>query len=82
MSAAVGLHPNYMAPMFKTYTGKSINEYINYLRVNESARLLENKDLKIIDIAFSVGFESLVTFNRVFKKETGKTPRDYRNGAA
>ncbi len=80
LAIAVGIHPNYMSTLFKTYTGKNINEYINHLRIEEAKKRLDDKDLKIIDIAYAVGFESLVTFNRAFKKETGKTPSEYRNG--
>ncbi len=80
LAAAVGLNPNYMGSLFKTYTGKSINEYINNLRIDDAIRQLDSENSRIIDIAFSVGYESLVTFNRVFKKVTGKTPSEYKNG--
>lgn len=78
LAAAVDMHPNYMGKLFKTYTGKTINEYINHLRIKDAINKLESADSRIIDIAFSLGFESIVTFNRVFKKETGKTPSEYK----
>ncbi len=78
LAAAVGMNANYMSGLFKTYTGQKINEYINTLRIEDaSARLTEN-DEKIIEVAYGVGFESLSTFNRVFKSKTGKTPTEFR----
>jgi len=81
LAAAVGLNPNYMSTLFKKYTGYKINDYINKLRIDEAAAKLSKKDEKIIEIAFAVGFESLTTFNRVFKSVIGKTPTEYREMA-
>ena len=78
LAAAVDLNPNYMSTLFKQYTDEKINDYINRLRIEEAQRKLTERDAKIIEIAFSVGFESLSTFNRVFKNVTGKTPTEYR----
>lgn len=80
LASAVEMNPNYMGSLFKTYTGKTINEYINTLRVEEAKRLLDEGRLRVIDIAFEVGFENIVTFNRVFKKLTGRTPSEYKSG--
>jgi AraC-like DNA-binding protein len=81
LAAAVGLNPNYMSTLFKKYTGYKINDYINKLRIDEAANKLAKRDEKIIEIAFAVGFESLTTFNRVFKSVVGKTPTEYREMA-
>ena len=81
LASAVDLNPNYMSKLFYKHTGKKINEYINYLRIEDAARQLadpKNK-LKIIDIALASGFESLSTFNRAFKKIYKETPTDYKN---
>jgi AraC-like DNA-binding protein len=79
LAAAIGMNPNYMGSLFKTYAGKTISEYINKLRIEDAVRELEEGKFKVIDIAFEVGFENVVTFNRVFKKVTGKTPSEYKN---
>ncbi len=81
LASAVELNPNYMCTLFKSYTGRTLHEYISNLRVQKAVGLLEEGRLKIIDIAFEVGFENSVTFNRVFKKVTGKTPSDFRSAA-
>jgi len=78
LSNAMGMSPDHMSRMFKAYSGKKINEFINELRIKESAKLLEESNKKIIDIAFFVGFESLATFNRIFLKTLEKTPSQYR----
>jgi AraC-like DNA-binding protein len=79
LAGAIDISTDYMSRLFKTYTGKKINEYINELRIQEAMKKLQTKNIKIIDIALSVGFESLSTFNRAFKNVTGITPSEYRN---
>ncbi len=59
----------------------SFNDYINGLRIEEARRLLLDpkcQQYKISSIAYDAGFNSLSTFNEVFRKHTGKTPSDYR----
>jgi len=60
---------------------KSYYDYINSLRIEEAMHLLiepQYQQYKIASIAYDAGFNSLSTFNDVFKKHTGKTPSDYR----
>ena len=78
LAGAMGMSSDHMSRMFKAYTGKKINEYINELRIEDAARRIVETEDKIIDIAFSVGFESLATFNRAFLKVMGLTPSDYK----
>ncbi len=78
LAAAIGMSGDHMSRMFKAYTGKKINDYINELRVEAAAERLRITDEKIIDIAFSVGFESLATFNRAFLKVKGVSPSNFR----
>jgi AraC-like DNA-binding protein len=78
LAERVELSPDYLGRMFKSYTGKKINDYINDIRITEACRMLKESDEKIIDIAFNVGFESLVTFNRAFMKSRNTSPTDYR----
>jgi len=58
---------------------KNFNTYINEFKVEEAKRLLiQEPAISVIHIAFMVGFNSLRTFNRVFGRNTGYTPIDYR----
>ena len=55
-------------------------ELINKFRIDEAKEILKNdsnKNLNIIDIAYEVGFNNKVTFNKAFKKETNLTPTEY-----
>jgi len=78
LAALVDIHPDHLGKMFKVYSGMKMSDYINELRVRNAAEKLENSDSSVIDIAFSVGFESLRTFNRAFTKFLGTSPRNYR----
>ncbi|MBN1495196.1 MAG: helix-turn-helix domain-containing protein [Spirochaetes bacterium] len=79
LAASLDISPNHLGKFFKVHTGKKINEYINELRISDAARMLrEQSDENIINIAFSVGFESLSTFNRAFLKVMGVTPTEYK----
>lgn len=53
-------------------------KYISKVKVEKAIVLLRNKDVRISDIAYDLGFESATTFNRVFKQQTGKSPSDYQ----
>ena len=78
LASMLDLHPDYFSKAFRFFTGKKINDYINELRIKEALKLLNNTNMNILDIAMFVGFENLKTFNRAFKKFTGKNPSYYR----
>lgn len=78
LAASLNLHPDSFGRFFKLYTNKKISEYINELRVLDAAKRLRESGGNIIDIAFTVGFESLPTFNRAFMKVMKVTPTQYR----
>src|SRR4029434_1577309 len=74
VAKAVNIHPNYLSEKFKQVTGMNFVEYVARTRFKEACRLLDDGDLRISDIAFAVGFQSLSQFNRVFKKLAGRSP--------
>jgi two-component system response regulator YesN len=78
VAKAVNIHPNYLSEKFKQVTGMNFVEYVACTRFKEACRLLHDGDLKISDIAFAAGFQSLSQFNRVFKKLSAKSPTQYR----
>jgi len=78
LAAMVDLHPDTFSRLFKTYTGKSLPDYINQLRINLARELLTSTSDSIVTIAFKTGFESLSTFNRAFHKILNTTPTAYR----
>ena len=68
-------------PAFKKEMGVTMVDYLNHCRINNAIILLLNNDLSIEQISEIAGFESSAYFRRVFKKITGKTPREYRQTA-
>lgn len=63
---------------FKAATGVSPNQYHLDLRLKKAINLLTSSTLNISEIANQTGFDSLYYFSRLFKKKTGKSPRQYR----
>ncbi len=78
LAATVDVHPDSLGKLFKSVTSKKLGDYINELRVKDAAKRLVETDDNVISIAFSVGFDSLRTFNRVFPKFMNMTPEKYR----
>src|SRR5262245_59901576 len=74
----VGISANHLSEKFKQVTGVNFVEYVARTRFQEACRLLHEGDLRISDIAFATGFQSLSQFNRVFKRFSGKSPTQYR----
>ncbi len=78
VSKAVNMSSYYFCKTFKKVTGINFTDYVARIRIEKSKNLLLNPNLRISEIAFEVGFQSLTHFNRVFKKVLGQSPTDYR----
>jgi AraC-like DNA-binding protein len=68
----------YVSRKFKEENGMNFSKYLQQMRINEARKLLYETNMKIIDIAEYVGYSDIKFFNALFKKFTGKTPREYR----
>lgn len=66
--------------IFKRYTQMTIFEYLVEKRMSEAKRMLRSTDIKIYEIAKSVGYSSNTYFSTAFKKNVGVTPQQYRDG--
>ncbi|MBQ7821329.1 MAG: helix-turn-helix domain-containing protein [Clostridia bacterium] len=75
---ATGYSVPYVSRRFKEENGMTFSRYLQQMRINEARRLLFESNAKIIDIAEHVGYSDIKFFNTLFKKLTGKTPREYR----
>ena len=64
---------------FKTITNHSIGHYFKSLRIEKAKELLKNSDMNISEITYKVGLNDPAYFSRVFKKETGIKPKDFRD---
>jgi AraC-like DNA-binding protein len=78
VAKAVNMHPNYLCERFKQVTGLNFVEYVARTRFEKACSLLHDGNLRISDIAFTAGFQSLSQFNRVFKRMCGKSPTQFR----
>lgn len=63
---------------FKKMTGKTAVTYINDLRIGKACELLQNESLRIRDVGYRAGYNSITHFNRSFIKRKGTTPSDFR----
>ncbi len=63
---------------FRTYTGMTPQQYITDIRVAKAKELLSYSSFNISEIASIVGYDNPFYFSRIFKKNTGQSPREYR----
>ncbi len=78
-AAAAGLSPSYVGEFFRARTGVPLVRYLSVLRVERAQELLrERPEWNISEIAARCGFDDSSYFTRVFRKLTGKTPREFR----
>ncbi|WP_085522974.1 AraC family transcriptional regulator [Tuberibacillus sp. Marseille-P3662] len=74
----MGLSKRYMQSIFKEYYGSTPMQYLTEVRLGLVKQLLVETEKDIVSICFEVGFESLSTFYRLFKKHIGVPPNMYR----
>ena len=78
VAKTVNMSVNHFSEKFKQVTGINFVEYVARTRFEKGCDLLLNSNLRISEIAFAVGFQSLSQFNRVFKRLSGKSPTEFR----
>ena len=69
----------YFCKLFKGGTGLTFTAYLARVRIERVKEFLRNPNLRVSEIAFQTGFQSLTHFNRLFLKLTGESPTEYRN---
>lgn len=78
ISQNIGINRRYLSSIFKEYINLSPKEFLINFRMNKACELMENKQLSVSDIARSVGYDDPLQFSKMFKKITGKSPKEYR----
>lgn len=78
LSSRCGMSAATFRRRFRLATGQAPKEYVTECAIRRAVKLLLDTDRKITDIAETVGFPEISTFNRCFAKATGITPREYR----
>lgn len=75
----VDMSKNYFSYLFKRETGIGMWDYLTHVRIEKAKELLKESNSKIYEIAYEIGYENSSYFNRMFKKHTGVTPKEYQN---
>ena len=74
----VCLSPNYFGDLIKNETGKTAQEYIQDKIIALAKELLLGSEKTICEISYELGYQNSQHFNRIFKKNVGQTPNEYR----
>ncbi len=78
VAKAVGFSEFYFSRIFKDITEKNFSLYLNEYRIKQAEHYLIKPGMSVADIAYTVGFNSIVTFNRSFKTVKGCSPSTYK----
>ncbi|MFA9464941.1 MAG: helix-turn-helix domain-containing protein [Velocimicrobium sp.] len=79
LSQKFNVESSYFSKVFRQETGDNLTSYIAKKRVNKAIEYMKDSKINLTEIAFMVGYDDYTYFNRVFRKMTGVSPRDYRN---
>lgn len=74
----VHMAPASVCRFFKFYTGQTLFEYLNKIKIEFACRLLLNTDQNIVNISYDCGFNNLSHFNKQFRRFIGVTPTKFR----
>ncbi|MCR5829196.1 MAG: AraC family transcriptional regulator [Lachnospiraceae bacterium] len=78
MAEIAGISKDYFSRIFKNVTGMNYSKWLNMIRLEKATELLAQKDLTLTEIAMLSGFQSIPSFNRVFRDEKGMAPGEFR----
>ncbi|MEY2519694.1 MAG: hypothetical protein QOF24_1453 [Verrucomicrobiota bacterium] len=82
VAKAVNTSTFYFCKLFKRATGLTFTDYLSRVRIEKAKTLLSDRNRRVSEVAYEVGFQSLTHFNRVFRKLTGQSPTDYRQSGS
>ncbi|CAM3744612.1 AraC family transcriptional regulator [Rahnella bruchi] len=78
VAKAFYISPNYLSHLFQKSGGVGLNEYLNYVRLEQAKNLLKGYDMKVREVAHACGFIDSNYFCRQFRKSTERSPSEYR----
>jgi two-component system response regulator YesN len=78
VSQQIFISPYYLSHLFREELGITFLEYLTRIRIEEAKRLLKDRNITINAIASDVGYDDPGYFSKVFKKNTGLSPNQYR----
>lgn len=74
-----GYSPSHFSSLFRKATGESPLAYLNRLKIEHACLLLKTTDMHVNQICHKVGISDNYYFSRLFKQQTGLSPRQYRS---
>lgn len=78
LAVITGFSTSHIRRLFKSLTGKTLNLYVQTIRIQEACRLLKNKEMNVEQVAMAVGYSDMKHFYSVFKRITSKPPKAFR----
>ena len=78
MAEMAGISKDYFSRIFRSVTGMNYSKWLNMIRLEKAAELLADKEKTLTEVAMLSGFQSISSFNRVFRAEKGMAPGEYR----
>jgi AraC-like DNA-binding protein/ligand-binding sensor protein len=78
VARAVNMSTFYFCKTFKKATGLTFTDYLSRSRIEKVRQLLVNPNLRVSEVAFEAGFQSLTHFNRTFQRVLGESPTEFR----
>jgi len=79
MSAALGVSVSSLCQTARAHAGATVGQLVLRQRMRRASDLLENTGMAISEVAAAVGIPDYNYFSRLFRRETGVTPRQHRN---
>ena len=80
MAEQFHLSEPYISKYIKDKSGKTFGDFVQSIRMKKARTLLKNSSMTVENIAYTVGYQNVEHFNRLFKKKYNMTPIQYRNG--
>ena len=81
VSSIYNLNPRYFGRIFKEQERIEFNNYVNRIRIQKSKEFLRKENITVSEAALLCGYDDFAYFSRVFKKNCGVSPRQYKKGA-
>lgn len=71
------LSPNYAGTLFRQFAGQGFSEYVSETKVAKARDLLASRKYRVYEISELLGFENTYYFSKVFRRVTGRSPREF-----
>ena len=78
IASSLNMSTRYMSDLLKQETGKTSMELIHIFLISEAKNLLKGSDRNVTEVAYALGFENMPYFSRLFKREVGLSPQQYK----